>query len=55
MNAQEVKTVRITDPSHRHYGRIAKVVRESDWYTHVRVLYQDHVDILQKNQYVVNE
>jgi hypothetical protein len=50
-----IKTATVMDPSHELYGRVVVVVRESEWYTHVRALYQTHVQILTKNQYVINE
>lgn len=50
-----MKTVRITDATHELYGRVAVITSESEWYTHVRPLYSDHVHILTKDQFVVNE
>jgi hypothetical protein len=55
MNRQEVRTIRIIDPSHESYGRVAVILSEGEWYTHVRPLYSDYVHILEKEQYVVNE
>jgi len=49
-----MKTATVKDPSHELYGRVVVVVHESDWYTHVRALYDTHVHILQKNQYIIN-
>jgi hypothetical protein len=54
MNDQ-ITTITITDPNHEFYNRVAKVVSESDWYTHVRMLYHSNVIILEKTQYRANQ
>jgi hypothetical protein len=55
MKARKARTITITDPSHKSYGRAAVILREGEWYTHVRLLYTDHVEFLEKNQYMANE
>lgn len=50
-----MKTAMVTDPSHELYGRVVAVVRESDWYTHVRPLYCTEVYILSKSQCEINQ
>jgi len=48
------QTVRITDPEHPMYGRVAVVLQTTEWYTHVRVLYHNDVQILTSDQFVFN-
>ena len=36
------------------YGRVGVVLRETEWYTHVRILYHNTVQILSKEQYTLN-
>lgn len=48
-------TVTVIDPSHEFYGRVGKIMKESEWYTHIRILYHNDVQILEKSQYRINE
>jgi hypothetical protein len=48
-------SVIITDPTNEFYGRVGKIVKMTEWYTHVRILYHNEVLILEKSQYTVNE
>jgi hypothetical protein len=51
----EAKTVIITDPAHQFYGMVGVIVKETEWYTHVRILYHSTVEILEKSQYTTNK
>jgi hypothetical protein len=52
---REVVTVTVTDPTHEFYGRIGVITYTSKWYTHVRILYHNTVQILEKHQYRMND
>lgn len=45
-----VNRVRIVDPSHELYGRVAFIVEESEWYIHVRPLYHSVIFIMTHEQ-----
>jgi len=49
------KTVTVTDPHHEMYGRVGVILKETRWYTHVRILYHNDVQILSKEQFARND
>lgn len=49
------RTATVTDPAHEFYGCVVVIMNESEWYTHVRPLYHNRVQILTKDQYTENQ
>jgi hypothetical protein len=55
MSGSPLPTVTVTDPHHGMYGRVGVILIETEWYTHVRILYHNDVQILSKEQYKNNK
>jgi hypothetical protein len=54
MSGSPLPTVTVTDPRHEMYGRVGVILKETEWYTHVRILYHNDVQILSKEQFTRN-